>query len=272
MFRALTVWAARRTPDSVRQWIHSSRFLERLARRTFAGAMRLDGQNATIPAGPMAGIRVAVGEHVSHAHLNGTYERETLEAVDALIQPGFICYDLGASIGYISLLMARKAKHVYAFEPAPHAAAEIRRQMAANGFENFTIITDPVSDSRRQVEFALTDVAYGSRIRQDPQSQWPTLKLTCTTLDEFIAGHPFPDFVKIDVEDEEGRVIAGAPKLLAERRTAFCCELHSQSSAEQVTAAFARHRYRVTTLAGEPFRLERPIISGEVQVIAAPLP
>lgn len=272
MLRALTIWTAQHTPAAVRNWIHSNRMLERLARHTFAGAMRLDGRIATIPSGPMAGIKIAVGEHTSHSHVEGTYELETLIAVDRIVQPGFVCYDLGASIGYISLLMARKAKQVYAFEPAPHAAEEIRRQMAANGFQNFTIVGDPVSDTRRPIEFALTEVAYGSRIREDKQSEWPTLKLTSTTLDDFISDHPFPDFIKIDVEDEEGRVMAGAQKLLAQRHTSFCCELHSEASAEQVTAAFERYGYRVTTLNGQPFRIQRAIIGGEVQVIAQPAP
>jgi FkbM family methyltransferase len=236
----------------------------------FAGAMKVAGDSVTIKSGPMAGLRLALSEHISHAHIEGTYELETLKAIDRLVTPGSVCYDLGASIGYMTVLMARKAKHVYAFEPAPHAAVEIRRHMAANKFENFTIVGDPVSDSRRPIEFAITDTAYGSRIPESPQSKWPTLKLTATTLDDFVAAHPAPDFVKIDVEDEEGRVMTGARKLLQQHHASFCCELHSEASARQVTSIFNEYGYHVTTLDGEPFTISGTVIPGCVQVIAVP--
>jgi FkbM family methyltransferase len=272
MLRTLTVWAARSTPEPLKRWIHNRRGLDGMVRKAFATMMRASSDSVIIPSGPMAGIRLAVGEHISHAHISGVYELDTLCAIDRLVAPGAICYDLGASIGYMTLLMARKAKHVYAFEPAPHAAAEIRRQMAANGLENYTIVPDPVSDGRRQIQFALTDTAYGSRISEVPDGKWPVLELTTITLDEFAASHPFPDFMKIDVEDEEGRVLARASSILEKRKCSICCELHSENSARQVTGILDQYGYRITTVDGTPFQINGPVIPGCVQVIAVPLP
>ena len=217
----------------------------------------------------MKGIRLSLSEHVSHAHISGRYELETQEAIDRLIEPAFICYDLGASIGYLSLLMARKARHVYAFEPAPHAAAELRRQMAVNDFDNFTVAPYPVSDQPRKVTFALTDVAYGSSIVESG-TKWPTIELTTITLDEFVRANPFPDFIKIDVEGEEGRVLRGAESILARRHARICCELHSQQAAEDAQQTLSRHGYKMRTLAGEPFIAKGRIIPGLVQVTAVP--
>jgi FkbM family methyltransferase len=217
----------------------------------------------------MQGMRLAVSVHISHAHIRGVSELSTLTALDKLVQPNHICYDLGASIGYMSLLMARTARHVFAFEPAPHAAREIRRNATANGLSNVTIIPTPVSDTVAAVEFAITDVAYGSAISRG-QSNWPTLKLTTTTLDNFILDHPAPDLVKIDVENEEGRVIQGATRLLSTKRPVICCELHSTPVARTVVDILIDHGYEVTTLSGEPFRVSDDIVPGEVQVIARP--
>ena len=175
----------------------------------------------------------------------------------------------GASIGYLSLLMARKAKHVYAFEPAPHAAAEMVRHAAVNGFQNITVEPSPVSDRRRKVRFCLTDVAYGSSI-VETETKWPTLDLTAITLDEFVQTKPFPDFLKIDVEGEEGAVLRGADSILARRHVRICCELHSQQAAEEVRAALSRHRYTMRTLRGEPFAATGRIIPGLVQIVATP--
>ena len=250
--------------------MHRHRFLDRVARGAFSRLAAADGEIAIIQSGPLKGLKLAVSEHTSHAHLSGTYEPEVLRAIDACLRRGWICYDLGASIGILTLLMARKAGKVYAFEPAPHAAAEMRRQVAANGFVNVTIVPFPVSDRERDVSFALTDAAYGSAIRETP-SQWPTLNLRATTLDAFASGHDFPDFIKIDVEGEEGRVLEGARTVLACRRTVICCELHSDEAAAKVLAILREYGYRVSRLTGEPFELRSgDAIPGELQVMAVP--
>src|SRR5881394_2122332 len=113
MLRRLSVLAARAMPEPLKNWIHHHRSLDSAARKMFALFSKSGGDTATIESGPMKGLRLRVGEHVSHAHISGTYEIETQQAIDRLVTPGSVCYDLGASIGYLSLLMARKASHVY---------------------------------------------------------------------------------------------------------------------------------------------------------------
>jgi FkbM family methyltransferase len=267
MLRALALLAARATPNFARQWMHRHNNVYNALRRLFGRLM--GGAPVEIRSGPMKGMKLAPSEHVSHAHIRGTYELGTQQALDRLVQPGFICYDLGASIGYLSLLMARKAKHVFAFEPAPHAAAEMRRQMTVNGAVNITVVGDPVSDGEREVSFALTDVAFGSGINET-QTRWPVIKLRSTTLDIFAASHPVPDLLKIDVEGEEGRVLEGARNLLLTKRPTVCCELHSKEAAEAVMRVLSECLYEVATLEGQPFAVGENIVAGDVQVIGTP--
>lgn len=271
VLRELAISVTRWLPSSLKQWIHHNRALDGLARKAFATAVRAGGDIAVIDAGPMRGLKLALGEHVSHAHIRGTYEVDTLAAVDRLVQPGMVCYDLGASIGYVTLLMARKAKQVVAFEPAPHAIEEMKRQLAANNFTNVTIVPLPVSDSERPVEFAVTDTAYGSRINANNDGKWKMLRFTATTLDKVITTQPLPDFVKIDVEDEEGRVLAGAAKLLAGKKPLICCELHSVESARTVKRILEENGYRVENLDGQPFTVPPEVVPGALQVVGRPI-
>ncbi len=267
MLSKLSIRAAQYTPQFLKSWVHHNRSFDFLSRKLFA---RMLGSGViSIPDGPMKGIRLACGPHVSHAHLRGVYERETQEAADHYVKPGFVCYDLGASIGYLSLLMARKARHVFAFEPAPHAAAEIRRHMAANGIENITIVPNPVSSDEREVSFVLTDVAFGSSINET-ETRWPVLKVRTTTLDRFLEDHPGPDFIKIDIEGEEGKALAGARTLLAKHRPVICCELHSAQAAREVQAALRDFSYTIRTLDGRDFVIAGDVIPGEVQVMCLP--
>jgi FkbM family methyltransferase len=267
--RAPVIAATRLTPTFIKKWIQSNPSVYHLFRRTFSFFVALDGNTVAIESGPLQGMILVVDEHVSHAHIRGAYELETQLAIDKAIAPGFICYDLGASIGYLSLLMARKAKMVYAFEPAAHAAAEIRKHATANHLENITIVPSPVSDAVRTVRFTQNDNTYGSRIAEG-ESKWPTVELTTTTLDDFVRTNPMPDFIKIDVEDEEARVLEGARSLLSQRKTVICCELHSEKSARGVQQILEEYSYKITDLQGRPFAITGPVIPGEVQILASP--
>lgn len=270
MLRDSALWIARHIPAGIKEKVHGNRFVYRLARRTFSRLAAAEGEIATIPGGPLKGIKLVVSEHTSHAHLSGNYEPELLQAIDRIVQPGWVCYDVGASIGIMSLLMARKAGKVYSFEPAPHAAAELQKHAGANGFANVTLVPVPVSDREREVSFTLTDAAYGSAIRETPSS-WPSLKLRATTLDAFTSAHEFPDFLKIDVEGEEGRVMDGARNMLARRHAVICCELHNEEAARHVVRVLSEFGYRISRLSGEQFEL-RPgeAVPGELQIVAVP--
>jgi len=268
--RRIISLVALHTPESIKARVHRNRSLDRLSRKIFSMAVKSTGAIVAIESGPMRGIRLAVSEHLSHAHIRGSYELGTQIAINKLLSHEFICYDVGASIGYISLLMARGAKHVFAFEPAPHAIAQLNNHMRANGFENITIVTSPISDCARPVQFSLTDNAYGCRIAETQQRKWPTITLMTSTLDDFVMSHPSPDLVKIDVEDEEARVLYGARSILCLRKALICCELHSEKSAREVKRILSNHRYRITKLDGQPFEISGPITPGDVQVLAVP--
>ncbi len=263
----IPVWMAQRTPRSVKMAIHHVRFLDR-ALMSLYGSLIQD-KVMPIQEGPLRGIKLAASQHTSHAHINGTYERDVQDAIASMVRPGDVCYDLGASIGYMTLLMARTAKHVYSFEPAPHAIAEMKRHIAANGMRNVTIVPSPVSGGVKDVRFCITDGAYGSAINPT-ETRWPVLHLTTTTLDLFIKDHPVPDFMKMDIEGEEGAVLEGASDLLAQRKTSICCEVHNRDAAVSVFNTLAKFGYTVTLLDGTPAKVPEEVLVGEFHIIARP--
>jgi FkbM family methyltransferase len=228
------------------------------------------GEPVAVEDGPLRGYRLSPGEHVSHAHIRGTYERDVQEAIARLVRSGDVCLDIGASIGYLTLVMvAAGAKKVYAFEPAPHAAETLRKQMQVNGVNCVEVLGKPVSDQRRIVTFAMTDTAYGSVITHG-STRWPTLELESITLDEFVAQHGIPAFIKIDVEGEEDAVLRGARRLLGERRTRFCIEVHSRQDAEEVIAILNEYGYKITGIDGNPYQIAESVRPGAEHVLGVP--
>jgi ABC-type sulfate transport system substrate-binding protein len=49
----------------------------------------------------------------------GIYEEGETRFIQKSLKPSFTVVDIGANIGYYTLIMAGLAKHVYAFEPEP---------------------------------------------------------------------------------------------------------------------------------------------------------
>jgi FkbM family methyltransferase len=265
---AFAAQVARVLPQWLKDFVHSNNALDTGLRRMYGWS--LGKGSAAIPDGPMKGIQLALGEHVSHAHLNGTYERELLDAVDQALKPGMVCYDVGASIGYISLLMASRAQKVYSFEPAPHAIAEIKKHCAANNLSNVEVVPQPVSDSVKTVQFQITDTAYGSAIGSG-DSRWKQMTFETTSLDLFAQTHELPDLIKMDIEGEEGRALEGARKILTEKRPTLICEIHSNEQARHVGKVLEECGYSIFSIDGQhPFVAKDNIVAGLVQVVAVP--
>lgn len=264
--RRIALSLAQRLPQPLKDFIHGHQRIDNFLRGIYGALVRSSGDLAVIASGPNAGLKLRVSEHTSHAHIRGAYELDVQEALARLVRPAMVCYDLGASIGYLTLLMARQARRVYAFEPSPVAVAEMRANLEANRFQHVEVIPHPVSDRRQSVPFAITDNAYGSGIARG-ETRWRTILVDAITLDEFALTHEPPDLIKIDIEGEEANALRGAARLLAETHPLICCELHGREAAEQVVEILTGHGYTVTHLDGSAFSIPAEIVPGNLQVI-----
>jgi FkbM family methyltransferase len=172
-----------------------------------------------------------------HAHaqliLSGELEIPVQEALRRTIPAGGTVYDVGANIGYFTLLAARFAGeggHVIAFEPVP-AIAELVREAAQRSSlaDRVSVRTEAVA--RTPGTEALYVVADGSwshlASRGNPGGAVQTIDVPVTTLDAVLAGGaPPPDVIKLDVEGSEGDVLLGAQRLLRTHRPVVVLELH----------------------------------------------
>jgi FkbM family methyltransferase len=71
--------------------------------------------------------------------LDGYWEMWTTEAMLRFLRPGMTAVDIGANLGYFTLIMADvvgKDGRVVAFEPNPRMAARLRQSIHVNGFAN----------------------------------------------------------------------------------------------------------------------------------------
>jgi FkbM family methyltransferase len=151
------------------------------------------------------------------------------------LKRGDIFFDIGANIGYYSLLASKLIAEngkVFSFEPDP----DILKILQKNKRDNITIVDKVISDVEGRVDFYsrknIGEKAISTINLENFQStslskiEYIKIKSESTTLDSFcFLNNIFPDFIKIDVEGAEEKVIKGAKKILEQKNPTIIMEV-----------------------------------------------
>jgi FkbM family methyltransferase len=199
--------------------------------------------------GPAQGLWLHLNPRTGRTNFEGAGEPEVQNALQQYLRPGMIFYDIGANIGFFSLLAARivgKDGCVVAFEADPEIAARLREHVTRNDFRTISVEEKAVWSEPSTVFFARTDpatspdrglghiVAIGGG---------DTIQVNAVSLDKYVQTVPAPDFLKCDVEGAEVEVFRGAHRLLTEKRPGILCEMHSDANRRLLLETFARFGY-----------------------------
>jgi len=163
--------------------------------------------------GKLKGYKWIVGSSV-HGCWLGSYELEKQLAFQEIIQSGKIIYDLGANVGFYSLLssvLTGKTGKVIAFEPVPRNLYYLQKHIEINRIKNVQIIDAAVSNESRFVTFDMGPHSSMGKISKDG-----SLQVRTVVLDSLVdkGEIPSPDYLKIDIEGAEYLALVGAKKIL----------------------------------------------------------
>lgn len=157
----------------------------------------------------------------------GRYEDGVTRALMSRVQPDTHFVDIGANVGYFSLLVANRAPlgRVFSFEPDPRNFRLLSAAICLNGLENtITARMAAVSDSDEPVYFS--DLGYtaslGSRftsktpdaLRRHATSEIPDpVQVDTVSLDSALSDERV-DLLKVDIEGYEPHAFNGMRELL----------------------------------------------------------
>ena len=146
-------------------------------------------------------------------------DKALLSLFKEMVRPGMTVLDIGAHIGYHTLLAARlvgEEGRVFAFEPAPDTYALLRQNIALNGYQNIIPVPKAVSNQSGQVRLFLNEYNSGRHNLYDHYRQKGNyVEVESVTLDEFFAGQDISvDFIKMDIEGAEMAALQGMEKLI----------------------------------------------------------
>lgn len=202
-----------------------------------------------VQSGSAQGLWLHLNPRTGKSYFEGGGEPEVQGALKQHLRPGMIFYDIGANIGFFSLLAARlvgKEGRVVSFEADPEVVARLREHVTRNEFGWITVEERAVWSEPRTVLFARTDPAtspdrgLGHIVSAAARD---TIQVDAVSLDDYTRTQPPPDFIKCDVEGAEVEVFRGAQRLLQEKRPCIICEMHSEENQRILVEEFRRLGY-----------------------------
>ncbi len=155
----------------------------------------------------------------------GTWEPGVTGLFEGLLEPGMVAVDVGAHIGYFTLLAARRVGptgRVYSFEPAPSNYDLLLRNIEINGYQNIIPIQKAVSNHVGETTLFLHADSVGhSLYRETPGKNRSAIEVSTTTLDRFFEeeGWPHVHLVKMDIEGAEPTALEGMTRLMERNKT-----------------------------------------------------
>ncbi|MGQ0674704.1 MAG: FkbM family methyltransferase [Rhodospirillales bacterium] len=169
------------------------------------------------------------------------YETHTSQVLVGVLRPGDVFVDVGAHVGYYSLLaraLVGPGGRVFAFEPNPETFRMLIANIVGNGYGNVhafncalgaknDVATLHINDDN-EGETALWNVTADKRFAKS-RAAHRTVQVAVATLDEIAGGGALKDAraVKIDAEGWEPQVLAGAAAVLErDRPRHVVCEIN----------------------------------------------
>jgi FkbM family methyltransferase len=209
----------------------------------------------TIAAGYLEGMRMLLNLQVEKDYWLGTYEPQLQETIEDLTQRSQVFYDIGANIGYMTLLSAKCVGfegHVFTFEALPANLERLRRNIDLNAFEKqVTVVPAVVTNHTGETRFLLgpshgTGKADGAAGRSSIDYH-EAIALDVISIDDFIykSGNPEPDIIKIDIEGSEVLALPGMSRLLHDRKPILLIELHGPEAAKASWEFLRNEGYRI---------------------------
>jgi len=205
------------------------------------------------------GLRVRFGDS-NVSRIVRVIERGAEDSFLELLRPGDVVYDLGANIGWYSMLAAQRVGptgKVIAFEPSVTNAAYIAWNAATNRFANVSVVPAAVSDQDGWAVF-LNKGPLESRLDKDDDEAQVRRRATreqhirgrtavpVLTLDTWIAqtAQAPPTLIKMDVEGAEISALRGMSQTLRSAKPTLIIEPHGtrQAVAELLDSFDYEHR------------------------------
>jgi len=150
---------------------------------------------------------------------DAVWEEKQTELLLAQLEPGDTFVDVGANLGYYTVLAAKKVGatgRVFAFEPDPESFALLKRNVARNGLDQVVLENKAAGATHGTLRLFLSTANRGDHRVYDPGGGRTSVEVEVVALDAYLAAAGGNvDFAKIDTRGAECAVLEGMKTTIA---------------------------------------------------------
>lgn len=167
--------------------------------------------------------------------------------------------DVGAHIGFVSLLMARRYpdRIIHAFEGSPSTHESLVGNLKLNGMKSVNAYNVAIADHEGRLDFE-ADPRYRATNGIALESDTHKVSVPCVTIDDFVRRQNINQIalLKIDVEGYEDVVLKGAENTLENTHMVFyeVCPSNTRKAGTDISLPFrilTKHGFNIHRLQGE---------------------
>ncbi len=229
-----------------------------ISKDTFFGKLlrsplKLIPPSAVVPIlqGPLRGKKWIAGSS-THGCWVGSFEYEKQRAFRRTLATGDVVYDLGANVGFYSLLasvLVGEKGHVYCFEPLARNIALLKRHIEMNRVQNCTILEAAAAAADGYARFDASPDPSTAHLSEQGPNTVRTVRVD--TLVESGEIRP-PNVLKIDIEGAELEALQGGMRTIEEHRPTILLATHGPAVHQACLRFLRDHRYRLDSLTPDP--------------------
>lgn len=196
-------------------------------------------------------ISVPGGKHCLSTYVlleQGDWFEQEISFLRKYLSAGMKIIDVGANYGMYTLSMAQTVGdkgYVWAFEPAADTVGYLNSSIKLNQFDHISLLQQGLSNREGSATFYISGRAEMNSLNPVSGSA-ATETIQLTTLDQCMDRYHWADidFIKLDAEGEESRIIDAAGRMLSELSPLIMFELkHSRQVNLPLIERFAEHSY-----------------------------
>ena len=268
MLRNAIIRLTRFVPQSLRSALAASSY-GNLTRRIL-NAVNHDPHPIAELCGPLAGQRMRVNWPSHKTYVFGTHEPHVMRTIQDVVRPGWTAADVGANIGYATLLLAKcvgPSGRVLAFEPLAENFRMLEENILLNRHPNVTAENLALMAHAGRIELRTATpgaMTWAASAALDASKAVETQSAEAITLDEYAERNGIAriDFLKMDVEGAEADVLAGMTAILDRHKPVLLIEIHQSGlygENHPVLVKLRERKYKISDLG--PRNWERHVMA-----------
>src|SRR4030095_8038429 len=154
----------------------------------------------------------------------GYYEKELGDLLKKIIKPGDVFLDLGANIGYFSMLVANNSPSVkvISFEPVASLFQKMNDNISLNNIKSISAINAAAGETNEDKALfdSATDNLGMSSFKQPENYSGKKEKVKVVTIDDWFktSGLSKIDVIKLDIEGSELAALKGMKEVLQKQK------------------------------------------------------